>query len=383
MAADAHAPTQLGITGEDRRLPAGALRTQYIAELLVEIDQAGGIPQTFTVGRIADDQASLAAVRIGRKGSQLALVDLDPFSQAGPLDIVAQRLQQARIGFIATNPQRRPSQPRLGALLRLRVQPLPQGRHMLQPVTESPVLAVQVGGDICRHQSRFNQEGTGAAHGIGQCRTLGSQRRPVGTNQHGGGEVFLERRSALLEAITALMQTVAGQIQRQLHFAVAAVYVHPQMRADLVHRGPHARRGPQAIHDRILDPQRAEMGIVHASQLTGEVHGQAAVRLKMVGPLHPCDTVIQTLGIAGREAFQDQQHPVGQARPEADPVSQLQIAFGIYSGDGFPGGVRSQGAQLVEQQALDTLRTGDKKFKGVAHLVDFQNSVTFMLHGGF
>ena len=125
------------------------------------------------------------------------------------------------------------------------------------------------------------------------------------------------------------------------------------------------------------------MGIVHTSQLTGEVHRQAAVRLKMVGPLHPCDTVIQALGIAGREAFQDQQHPVGQARPEADPVSQFQIAFGIYSGDGFPGGVRSEAAQLVEQQALDTLRTGDKKFKGVAHLVDFQNSVTFMLHGGF
>lgn len=76
MTADTHAPAQFGVSGEDRRLPTGTLRTQHIAQFLIQIDQTGGVAQAFAIGRVADDQASLATVRVGREGREFALIDL-------------------------------------------------------------------------------------------------------------------------------------------------------------------------------------------------------------------------------------------------------------------------------------------------------------------
>src|SRR5690606_28348144 len=116
VAADTHAPAQLGVAGEDRRLPPGAFPTQYLAQLLVQVDQTRGLAQALTVRRIADNQTGLPPVRMGCEGSQLALVDLDPFAQPGALDVVAQRLQQTRIGLVAANPRGRTGQAGFGTL---------------------------------------------------------------------------------------------------------------------------------------------------------------------------------------------------------------------------------------------------------------------------
>ena len=379
MTANPHAPPELGVAGEDRRLPAGAFATQHLAQLLVQVDQTGRLAQALAIGRIADNQPGLAAIRVRREGRQLALIHLHPFRQPCPLDIVAQRLQQPWVRLVTANPQRRTRQSGRCPLLRFVQQPLPHRRYMLQPAAEAPVLAVQVGRHVGGHQARLHQKGTRAAHRVGQRRTLRRQRRPVRADQYRRRQVLLQRRGALLQPVAALVQAVAGQVQRQLHFAMTAMHIHPQVRTVLVHRRPYPRRGAQPVHNRILDPQRTEVGVVHARKLAGEIHRQGAIAGQMVRPVDLRHAVIQTLCIAGREAMQNQQNPVGQARPQAQTITQLDRSACIDAGQGFLGRLGTQRAHLIEQQPLDSLRTGDKKFKGVAHLIDFRRYVTFWL----
>jgi hypothetical protein len=105
VAADAHALAQVRRAGEHRRFPVQAGLTQTLAEVLVEVEQARFITQTLAVRRVADHQAFLVLVRTRLEGRDFALIDLDPFAQAGALDVVAARLNQARVGFVTTNPQ--------------------------------------------------------------------------------------------------------------------------------------------------------------------------------------------------------------------------------------------------------------------------------------
>jgi hypothetical protein len=111
VAADAHALAQVRRAGEHRRFPVQAGLAQALAKVLVEVQQAGFVTQTLAVGRVADHQAFLVLVRARLEGRDFALVDLDPLAQAGTLDVVAARLDQARVGFVAANPQRRLGRP--------------------------------------------------------------------------------------------------------------------------------------------------------------------------------------------------------------------------------------------------------------------------------
>ena len=210
VAANAHALAQVRGAGEHRRFPVHAGLTQTLAEILVEVQQAGLIAQALTIGRVTDHQTGLVLVRTRLEGSQFALVDLDPVRQPGALDVVAPRLDQARIGLITTNPQRRLGQARGGALFGLGVQALPEGRHVAEPGREAPALTLEVGRDIGGDHRRFHQEGTDTAHRVGQRPASGGNPWPAGADQHRGGEVFLQRRGALLQAVTTLVQAVTG-----------------------------------------------------------------------------------------------------------------------------------------------------------------------------
>ncbi len=151
MAANTHTLAQVLVTGEDRRLPANTLFTQHFTQLLIQVNQTRRVTQALTIGRVADDKTQLPAIRAGGKGGQLPLVYLDPLGHASALDVITHRLQQTRISLIATNPYRRLGQTLFSAIFCLVHQPLPHGRHVLQPATEAPALALQVRGDVSRH----------------------------------------------------------------------------------------------------------------------------------------------------------------------------------------------------------------------------------------
>src|SRR5690606_24857914 len=123
-----------------------------------------------------------------------------------------------------------------------------------------------------------DQERTNPAHRVGQCPAGGGDARPAGTDQNGGGKVFLERRCALLQAVAALVQAVPGQVQREDCLSLVQPQVHTNVRAELVHRGTLASGGAQTVDNRVLDLQGTEMGVVDAGATAAEFNGQAAGR---------------------------------------------------------------------------------------------------------
>ena len=262
VTAQAHALAQFRRAGEYRRLPAQAGLAQTLAKVLVEVQQAGFVAQAFAVWRVADHQALLILVRARLETAQLALIDLHPVGQAGTLDVIAPRLDQARVGFVTTNPQRRLGQPHRGALLGLGMQLLPDCRHMAQPIGEAPTLTLEIGGDIGSHQRCLHQEGTYTAHRVGQRAALGGNARPTGTDQHCRRQVLFQRRRSLLQAVTTLVQAVAGEVQGQHRLTAIQAQMHAQVRVELVDAGTLAAGRTQPVDDRILDLECAEVGVV-------------------------------------------------------------------------------------------------------------------------
>src|SRR5690606_5161569 len=122
-----------------------------------------------------------------------------------------------------------------------------------EPGTEAPALTAQVRRDISGHHGTFNQKGAYTAHGVGQRTALGGDTRPAGTNQYRSCEVFLERRRALLQAITALVQAMPGHVQRQHRLAAIQAQVHAQIRVELVDAGSLPGRRAEPVDDGVLD----------------------------------------------------------------------------------------------------------------------------------
>ncbi|MNO99399.1 hypothetical protein D3C76_911680 [compost metagenome] len=184
---------------------------------------------------------------------------------------------------------------------------------MAKPGAEAPALALEVGGDVGGDHRRFHQERTDTAHRVSQRPAVGGNTRPAGTNQHGGGKVFLERRSPLLQAVTALVQAVPRQVQGQNCFATVQTQVHAQVRVELVNRRTLAIAGTQLVDNGILDLQGAEMGVVDTRAMAAELHGQRTAGFQMVLPLDFVHTIVQVVGVLHVEALEHQQHAVGQA----------------------------------------------------------------------
>ena len=105
MAANTHALAQVRRAREHSRLPVQTGLTQALAQVLVEIEQARLIAQALAIRRVTNDQAFLVLIRARFERRNFTLVNLDPVTQTGALDVVARRLDQARIGFITPNPQ--------------------------------------------------------------------------------------------------------------------------------------------------------------------------------------------------------------------------------------------------------------------------------------
>jgi len=313
VAADAHALAQLRRAGEHRRFPAHAGLAQALAKVLVEVQQAGFVTQALAVRGVADDQAFLVLVRAWLEGADFALVDLHPVAQAGTLDVVAPRLDQPRVGFVTANPQWRLGQAGLRTGQALFVNLAPCGRHMAEPGAEAPALTLEVGGNVGSDHRRLHQEGADTAHRVGKGAALGSNARPAGADQHRSGQVFLQRRGALLQAIATLVQAVAGQVEREDRLATVQAQVHADIRVDLFHRWAQALTVAQLVDDRVLDLERTEVSVVDARAMAAEFHGQGAVGSQVVGPVDGVHTIIEVVGILHREALEHQQHAVGQA----------------------------------------------------------------------
>ncbi|MNE07133.1 hypothetical protein D3C80_997400 [compost metagenome] len=182
----------------------------------------------------------------------------------------------------------------------------PQRWHVAQPGAETPAFTLEVGSDVGCNHCRFDQEGPDTTHRVSQSPAFGGNARPAGTNQHRGGQVFLERRSALLQAIAALVQAVTREVQGQDRFATIQAQVDAQVRVELVYRGTLAITGTQLVDNGVLDLQGTKMGVVDTRAMTAEFNGQRTTGLQVILPFDLVHAIIEVIGILHVEAFEHQ-----------------------------------------------------------------------------
>ena len=147
--------------------------------------------------------------------------------------------------------------------------------------------------------------------------------------------------------------------------------MHAHVRVELVHRRPIAIGSAQLVDDRILDLQRAEVGVVDARTLAAELHRQAASRQQVIVPVDIQHAVIQVFGILHREARQHQQHTVGQTRPQAQAVSRLQIGNPTDRRGLLAHFLQPEPGGLFCKQPFQPFGASEKKFVTIRH-VGFQ-----------
>ncbi len=125
--------------------------------------------------------------------------------------------------------------------------------------------------------------------------------------------------------------------------------------------------GAQLVDDRILDLQRAEVGVVDARAVTAELHRQGAVRDHVVGPVDIQHAMVEVFGVLHREALEDQQHAVGQARPEAQAVGGFHVGHAAHGRGVLAGFLKAKPDGFLDQQAFEALGAGEEEFKTVRH----------------
>ncbi|MNE02579.1 hypothetical protein D3C80_950600 [compost metagenome] len=240
---------------------------------------------------------------------------------------------------------------------------------MAEPVGEAPLLALEVGSDVGSHHPGLDQEGADAAHRVAQRAALGGDARPAGTDEDRRGEVFLERRRALLQAVAALVQAEPGQVQRQHQLAALQARMHAQVGLVLVHRRALTGRGAQAVDDAVLDLEGTEVGVVDAGATAGELHRQAAGGQQVLAPVDRTHGLVQCLGVVHREAAEDQQHAVGQTRPQTQAIGGFQAALPLHGGHLRASVEQPQCVGLLEQQGFQALGTGENEWVQIGHAV--------------
>jgi hypothetical protein len=121
-----------------------------------------------------------------------------------------------------------------------------------QPALETEISALEAGGNIRCHQRRLDQQGAGTTHRIDDRRAFGMQLRPPRTQQHGAGQIFLERCFTLPDAVSTSMQGRARQIQRHGGAVLAQQQVQAYGRLFQVNTGSRSATVAKLINDGVL-----------------------------------------------------------------------------------------------------------------------------------
>jgi len=90
----------------------------------------------------------------------------------------------------------------------------PESGIVTAPPRKTKIVAIERRRGVRRDQGSFGEKSAGTAHGIEQHAASFADARPTRPEQHGGGDVFLERRAAAFDTVAAPMQTLAGEIHR-------------------------------------------------------------------------------------------------------------------------------------------------------------------------
>ncbi len=207
---------------------------------------------------------------------------------------------------------------------------------MLPPSLETETLAQQARSDISGTQRRLDRQGAGAAHRVAEISPLPGHIAPAGIGQQGRRQVLLERRLAGLLAVTAPMQGVAGEVERQAGLLPAQMKIDAEVRLARIDRRPPAGPVTEPVDNGILDLERRIMRMVQGGGDQGGIDGKGLCLAQVLLPGELVAGLVERLLIGDGEGLELQQDAAGQTRPEAAAVGGFQVAAECDPGPDLP-----------------------------------------------
>ena len=199
---------ELGGCGKNGDFPTLEAATQGIAKGLMHFQQRREFTETLAIGRVGDKHADLTALsfhsrhwqRIFQLGD-IGLLEGNEMIHAGGLGVVTGLHQDPGIRIATEQFHLAALHAALGTYLGFHHQTLPQFTIVLQPAIETEALTAQGRRHVGSDEGRFNQQGTGAAHGVHH-----GLAGPAAAGNHGRRQVLFEGRLAGALAIETLVQ---------------------------------------------------------------------------------------------------------------------------------------------------------------------------------
>jgi hypothetical protein len=131
--------------------------------------------------------------------------------------------------------------------------------------------------------------------------------------------------------------------------------------------GVHIRAPPgafaEAIRDRVLDLQARVMRMTDRGRAARDLDGKTCPDVEQFRPVDPSRSFIELAGVGHVETGQRQQDAVGQARPQAGAIGDLQRAGKAHAALALGRLRRTECAKLVNQQWFDAPRAGGEQLK--------------------
>ena len=265
------------------------------------------------------------------------------------------------VGAKKNRPER--GAPGVGALAGVGLDAVPQvfvkkfparGQRSLEPV--------QPRRDVRGHQGTFDQQGAASAHRVEQCAAFCVEFLPAAPDQHGRGQVLLQRRFALRLPPAATVQRAAANVDRDDAPALAHHQADPQVGGLGVHRRPRAVGRAHAIDDSVLGALGGVAFVRKCRTRDVRVYGQRALGREMLVPVDGVHALVQVVLVGAVEFGQRPQHAAGEARIHHGPVGGLGSALGVGAGQRGCRFGRAQGHQFVRQEIFQPLSAGDEEF---------------------
>jgi hypothetical protein len=171
-------------------------------------------------------------------------------------------------------------------------------------------------------EARLDQEGARDAHRVDEGLIAGE----ADGAEDGGGERLLERGHGRPDAVAALVQRCAGDVEREREPGPGQMGHDAHVGPAGVHVGTAAALAAEAVHEGVLDLQRHEpgMGVLRVAQRG--LDGERRLRVEMLLPGDLVRRVIEALRAVRLGLGEGPEQAHGDARPGAMRSASWRLA---------------------------------------------------------
>ena len=219
------------------------------------------------------------------------------------------------------------------------------------PALEGEALAIDAGRDVEGDHGGFDEQGARATHGVDEVRLAA----PFGEEDHAGGQDLVQRRLALLHAVSTAVQTLARAVEGQRAIVVRDVDMDRHVRVAQAYGGALAGALLEAVGYGVLRAVSHELGVAEILGIDDRVHGEGAFGREVSLPLDGLDGLVDLVRVFGTEAGHGLEDAQGGSTVEVGFIKHGLIATKGHHASARLDGLGTERAKLVGQHILQSV----------------------------